>query len=305
MAAILALWRRAPIWRGALVVSACLSALAVFDAIKPQPAPLAGAPAAVVSQPPIISAYQPVPALAPPLAPPPPSAPARQPVVPGLAFGQTFAGTVPFGGRSLPLPPGEWRVVAVFQTPRPDGVIINMAALAHHASGVLNGLITLVGNGLNTPSTTGFRGEGGCERSDLNYVNVVSNDDFGQQDCQTIDFYPVAESDRPGGDNLLRAAFGELRQGSVTLPQTLVGPLFRFADQQSVLILRVLFNPESEGISRSGKSSWADSEWNKYNITRNPAKRRYLEGLITWTRLWTPKLRMAWRETNQGLPTGR
>ena len=201
-----------------------------------------------------------------------------------------------FGGRVLPLPAGSWRVVASLPTRSSVGVTVDFKALASESAGGLVALVLLTGNDKTTPGLAGYRADGNCERSDMIFTNVIHNEDFGDQDCQYIDFLVPEDSDRAGGDSLVRAALGDLKERGIALPKALVGANFRFGDRTDLLIAKFWFNPEAEGIAPSMKSAWLDNDWNKYNLAHHEDKQRYVEHVKAWLLRWETIMRAAWNE---------
>jgi hypothetical protein len=310
------LWTVAPWWRATLILALCATALAglfppqwhvpasVQNAI-PLPAstyvppPMGGnrpPPSVANGNPPspMASVNQSPPSVAAPIRPVAP--PATLPRSGGVKFGDTFSASFPFAGRTMPLPTGQWRVVASLPGMTPNGMATDLKALAREDADRLTGLVLLTGNEKATPSATGFRADGNCERSDINYTHVIRNEDFGEQDCQFIDFVAPESSAQPGTDGLMRAAIGDLKERRVKLPSVLIGAGFRFADRKDLLIAKFYFSPDAEGIAPSAKASWLDSDWNKYNLPQHADKQHYVDRLKVWLTRWETIMRAAWRE---------
>ncbi len=295
------LWKAAPAWRASFIIALCATALvAIFP---PGLGLRTGAPGNTAA--PVSSSYAPAPA-APaspqqqaarpqptPARPPAPTAPRS----PGAKYADQVQDQVPFGGRTIPLPSGTWRVIASLPGTAQNGLATDSQALAHEVNGKLVGLVILVGNDKTTPSATGYRADGNCERSDMIFTHVAQNSDFGEQDCQYINFMvPEDVSKQTPGDALLRAAFGDLKERNVAAPQVLVGVSFRFATRRDILIARYYFSPDADGIPPSEKTAWLDNDWNKYNLARHPDKQKYIERVKTWLARWQPVIDAAWNE---------
>uniref|UniRef100_Q07NA4 Uncharacterized protein n=1 Tax=Rhodopseudomonas palustris (strain BisA53) TaxID=316055 RepID=Q07NA4_RHOP5 len=289
------LWSVAPAWRVAVIVAVAASALALLFPPRlltnGRQVPGQGAyvsPAAVA--PPAASNAA---ALSSSIVPPTASLVPRES---GAKFGDIVETSVRFGGRAIPLPAGQWRVVASLPTMAPGGIAIDMKVLSRERSGVLVGLIALVGNDKATPSPTGYRSDGNCERSDYIFTNVVKNEDFAEQECSYIDFIAPNDVSAIVGEPGLRAAFGDLRQRGVELPSTLVAAALRLGDRHDLLIARIYLNPETTGLPRPQKIDRLDNDWNKYNLPRYGDKLAYFEKVKAWLARWTDVLRATWKE---------
>jgi hypothetical protein len=70
--------------------------------------------------------------------------------------------------------------------------------------------------------------------------------------------------------------------------------MFRFGDRQHVLLMKIYFNPEREGVPPSAQAAWSESDWNKYAIGKHPEKEAYVVRLRAWTVKWEPLMRAAW-----------
>jgi hypothetical protein len=66
------------------------------------------------------------------------------------------------------------------------------------------------GNDKAARRPAGFRGDGNCERSDVIFANIISNEDFSGQDRQCINVLVSDDAERGGPDATLWALGGEL-----------------------------------------------------------------------------------------------
>jgi hypothetical protein len=123
----------------------------------------------------------------------------------------------------------------------------------------------------------------------LLYAKTISNEEFGRQDCWTIDHIV---SMRPEGDtpSIIGAAIGELEARGVKYPPLLLSAFFRLADKQGFLDVVYYFNPETDGII-SKPASWEESDWNRNRIHQYSDKIAYVEKLRAWAVAWYPAVR--------------
>ncbi len=210
-------------------------------------------------------------------------------------YGDVYAHALPFAGKTLPLPAGSWRVIATIPLTRPDGVLIDMAALEKVTDDTLAGLVILLGSDAAGSPAAGFHADRDCERSDINYVKVAADIDHGYQSCRLVDYLPGDNLRRPQNNPFLHATYGELLNQKLALPSALVSAVFRLADRRSILAMEVYFNPDLEKVDPAGHEDWLHSDWNKYNIGRFPDKQAFMARMIAWTDKWAPLVTAAWR----------
>lgn len=291
------LWKRASLWRTALSAALFFTVMAIFYAGPARmPAPSAPAPGTTAPGQTAASAtssYIPQPVVA----------PADTGAMP--KFGEEVKEKMYFGGRFIPLPVGDWKVVGFIPAHDSHGTTINTMALVNLKGDTVMGMLLLAGNEISMPVRQGFRSDGNCQRTDINYINVTSNSDFGPQECQSIDYVDTGSMDHAMGDRLLAAAGGEIKSKQYKLPTTLIGPSFRFANNGVLLMARYLFNPEADGIPPPKNPSWGESDWNKYTIAKYPDKQAYLNRLIVWTNKYLAIMRQAFdgKMTEDKVPT--
>ena len=312
------LWRRAPAWRMSLLAAVVCSALFFIfpprTGHRPMPPPLgvSGTPATFTPTLPPLT-VPPTGRNTPPLAGPPvagvpqpvpspsavtqgaslrviaSSAPNAAPAIPGTPtgeqislMGKTFTGRLPYLGRQLPLPPGTWTVVAqVFPSAHGDGS--EGTALAEHVNARLVGLTVFTGTGPQARGGTGYRPFTQCQRTALTVVVVHANEEFGVQNCWTINHNTGTDAwSAKGAHPLMRAAAGALQVTAVAIPETLLSVYYRLADKQGFLNVLYYFNPEREGIRTRPTATWEESDWHRDYIARYPDKVAYVQRLKAW-----------------------
>jgi len=303
-----ALWRRSPAFKGVLVLATGLSLLLVA-ALSLRPG---GKPHGAVSLPSVSQSRFTPPAprsvavgqvsvAAVPSAPasgavqviapsrPNASIAPRAGADPGGAtlMGKTVRGHVAAQGTSVPLPAGEWIVVAHFPAPDPGGV--ESLFLAQMRQNKLSRAVLIQASRQAGESATGFRQSAQCARTALLYVKTIANEEFGRQDCWTINHNISTRSERETPP-VIRAAIGDLELRGVKYPPVLLSAFFRLADQQSFLHAVYYFNPETDGIS-SRPAIWDESDWHRNYIHQYPNKIAYVEKLRAWAEAWHPAVR--------------
>lgn len=209
-------------------------------------------------------------------------------------MGQTVTGRVVVQGKSVPLPPGQWIVVA--HLPGPDAGGTESLFLAQMRRDKLSRAVLVQASTRADQSETGFRRSAQCARTALLYAKTISNEEFGRQDCWTINHNLSTQSEREAPP-IIRAAIGELELRGVKYPLVLLSAFFRLADQQSFLHAVYYFNPELDGITTK-PALWEESDWNRNAIHQYPEKIAYVEKLRVWAEAWHPAV----RDGFQGIP---
>ena len=200
---------------------------------------------------------------------------------------KTMTGYVATQGMTVPLPPGQWVVVAHFPASDPGG--IESLFLAQMRRDKLSRAVLIQARAQADGSATGFERSAQCARPALLYAKTISNEELGRQDCWTIDHNV---SMRPERDTppIIGTATGELEARGVKYPAVLLSAFFRMADQQRSLEVVYYLNPETDGIT-SKPASWDESDWNRNGISQYPDKIAYVEKLRAWAETWHPAVR--------------
>src|SRR5262245_3971882 len=201
--------------------------------------------------------------------------------------GKTMAGNVVARGRSVPLPPGQWIVVAHVPTSGPGGV--ESLFLVQVRRDKLSRAVLVEAGAPAGESTAGFPRSAQCARAGLLYAKTISNEELGRQDCWTID-HDVSTGPERDASPIVRAAIAELERRGVKYPPVLLSAFFRLADRQSFLNAVYEWNPETDGIT-SKPAPWDESEWNRNHIHESPDKIAYIEKLRAWAEGWHPAVR--------------
>jgi hypothetical protein len=213
---------------------------------------------------------------------------------PVTLMGKTVTGRVVAQGKSVPLPPGQWIVVAhvpAQNTGGPESLV-----LAQTRRDKLRRAVLVQASPQADQSATGFRRSRQCARTALLYAKTISNDEYGRQDCWTID-HNLSTQSQGEAPPIIRAAIGELELRGVKYPPVLLSAFFRLADRQSFLQAVYYFNPEMDGITTK-PALWEESDWNRNSIHQYPEKIAYVEKLRAWAEAWHPAV----RDGFQGIP---
>jgi hypothetical protein len=320
-----ALWKRAPWWRFAVLSSLFLillmvlfpprsnddrGALPALDAASYQPQNFAAAAAAAVlpspPAPPIAASTIPAQSAA--------SAPRTRPVQPaappiaqtatlGLArgtqtavgsagidpalLGPTYHGKILMNGFELPLPPGEWAMLAsstahVIKHPDNAGMQYFLGRIERAR---LTGAIEVIA--LHSPDRSGFEVAGTCNNQENIYTHKDEVTPFAHQACWTVHLVFTGGMQRWGDkavkmSNIYRMAAGDLSAKGVAYPQEMIAVHFFRSEDWGLLEASYHFSPETEHIGSNTVPTLRDSDWFGANLQKYPDKVAYTEKLEQW-----------------------
>jgi hypothetical protein len=302
-----ALWKRAPWWRFALLSALLLvllmvlfppvmdvgrDALPVIDAASYQAPTRNPAPAP--------AAAEPTPAPTPISAPTPPTARTAslalaRPDAGGAAstgidkalLGPTFHGKILMSGFELPLPPGEWAMLAnstvhVINHPQNTGMQYFLGRIEHAR---LTGAIGVTA--LRSADQIGFEEAATCANQENIYTRRVDVMPFAHQACWTVHLVFTGGMQKWGDKaaqigSIYRMAAGDLSAKGVTYPQDMIAVHFVRSETWGLLEAVYHFSPETEQIQSNTVGTPHDSDWAPANIQRFPDKLAYTEKLKQW-----------------------
>jgi hypothetical protein len=276
MTAIRQLWQRAPLWR-AVVLTACTStALAAIygDGLRRQQP---------VSQ--ASSSYTPA-VNSPSAAVPPAAAPGSA----AVAFGQSFRGTVPFIGRSLPLPVGDWMVVGINQAKLPSGQLVGAIMLTRADAGQLLGAVVAFASDGSGPAA-GSPADYTCQGPRVLTARIFAAEDHGRQDNWCIDAYPAILWDGVQQPTVLRAGLGALRQTGVAVPSLMLRSYFIEADKASYLKVNYFLSMQLGGIPVP--TSRDQNLWTLAGLGQSPERMAFFVRVGNWTARWHTLIKRA------------
>jgi hypothetical protein len=313
-----ALWKRAPLWRFALMLAALLTLL--FALFLPDAARHDSPAASVASytRPPRLPTQQlpPTQAQSPPTqqlsSQPQSSQPRQQSQAPpktarlsmatgnsnapvgesGLdaaMLGRVYRDVVTIDGFTLKLPPGDWASLASSSITMPTA-----AGDAHFLGRIRNkrlvGAVRIFAVHSKDKPGEGFDEVKSCTEVNPGRTFVAIDDEMvphGHQACWTIrSVYTTPWSqwaDRAIKLSFIdRAAAGDMTAKEVTYPQDFIGLTFTRTEKWGLLEVMYLFSPDAEGISSNTVLSVREADWTPANIQRYPEKVAYIAKLKAW-----------------------
>jgi hypothetical protein len=211
-------------------------------------------------------------------------------------LGRTFQGTLSVNGFKVPLPPGEWAIlangtVAGNAHPQNKGTIYFLGQIVHKRVVAAMWVQAMRSPGL------GFTNNENCTNpANLQVLDESKGTDH--QGCTWIRSYFSATmqqwADKSAHmDVMARAAGRDLAAKGVSYPQELVTAGFEQAEKWGELTAGYMFSPEKDGISSNVVPAFRDSDWSKSNLQRYPEKVAYVNKLQQWATSFSPKFQAA------------
>jgi hypothetical protein len=199
-----------------------------------------------------------------------------------LPLNSAVSGWVEFGDKQFFLPDGEWILVAtgkwnsaIGTTQR--GAPMGGAVLLQTRAKQLSRLVYILTN-LEQQRFNNSWIEDPCKRGNVFAKSDWSRNPFDQY-CMMVNHYVGVMSSSSGWS---RSAAVWIEENKVTVPRTMVAVDFHRVEQSNLVNLRYYFNPELDGISSSGDRNWANSEWQRDVMVKDPGRLAYAEQLKTW-----------------------
>lgn len=217
--------------------------------------------------------------------------------------GRSYHGTFPANGFNVPLPSGDWLLLANFsiKMPHAAGEVLYLGKIERLT---LTGVVRITAVRSTDQSGTGFPEAKGCtsEAANNNFTlneQVVAS---GHQACWLIQNYFTNPMQRWADRGLKippleRAAAGDLAAKGVSYPQDMMMVRFTRAETWGLLEVGYIFSPEAEHISSGAAATYSDSEWHLENIKRFPEKEAYVEKLKRWAEGFWPRFKTAFDTT--------
>ena len=214
-------------------------------------------------------------------------------------LGRTYRRSIPVEGFNVPLPPGQWAMLAnsSVNLHGATGMVYFLGRIEHKK--LVGAMRVSAVRSIGQPGD-GFPAAKGCTSGnpDLNYLALDSVTPYDHQACWLINnFYtpPLQQwADRAVKiDGLDRAAGGDLAAKGVSYPQDLLGVRFTRAEKWGLLEVLYLFNPELDGITSDTVLSARESDWHAPNIGRFPDKVAYVEKMRSWGESFWPNFQQA------------
>lgn len=217
-------------------------------------------------------------------------------------LGRTFQSSLLVNGFQVPLPPGEWAMLAngtVTNNARPQ----NKGTIYFLGQIVQKRLVAAVWVQAMRSPGLGFVQNQNCINPNNLYA-LDKSEGAEHQTCTWIRSYFSAAMQQWADqsahiDQMGRAAGKDLAAKGVVYPQELVTAGFERAEKWGELTAGYMFSPEKEGISSNVVPTFRDSDWDKANLQRHPEKLAYINKLERWATGFSPRFQTAFDSGKQ------
>lgn len=208
--------------------------------------------------------------------------------------GQKVTGSVEIGGRTLPLPPGEWTVY--FKAEDDDGKFTNSKL----------GLVLISGKAIRqtayfravtSKKGTGFRPYELCTQPHYFHSETVANQVGGKQDCWHVlaeTLAPNEQSDRQ------QAITAFAKSQGLFLPLAVIGTRYHLADQKFLFQASYGWTPDLILKAPVDLKVWRFQDWTAESVAKDPRKRIIMSKFKRWGEEWRPKIEAAVTATSGG-----
>jgi hypothetical protein len=219
--------------------------------------------------------------------------PATAKILERTAIGTTVTSVATIAQRQVPLPPGDWILVAT-QTVQSGGpaaaVRIQQAYLAQVENGVLVKYI-FISASLESNFGGWSRSRDVCDRVDTHFAFFDHSYDPKNIECWTVNHAVLTLNS--SATELYREfhKFGDDKKR----PNAALSINYFLVRGYDFLHVTYGFNPEVAGFSRSKSTSWRDSAWHKDAIADNPKRQAYVQSLKVEGERLLPKVQDGFR----------
>ncbi|HAA91174.1 MAG: hypothetical protein CMM48_12030 [Rhodospirillaceae bacterium] len=212
-----------------------------------------------------------------------------------MTIGSSHENHFTFDGHKVPLPQGQWILVAtdnrISRSAKHDidYGLSQQAMLAQIHKGKVDRLLyvfTSVNRLLATKRKRDYRT---CNKKrNFSSVNVVNNK--VNQDCY---YTYIADIFTKGKTRLILRAKDYFKTNNLALPSLFAATGYRFGNRSDWLTLRIYKNLESDGFVIPVSRKRAAIAWNKNTVAEDEEKSAYMRRIADWAKKWHPKFRAA------------
>ena len=207
--------------------------------------------------------------------------------------GSVHEGSVAFGTRVVPLPPGPWTVLSDEERrgQMADGpaLTIRSIMLVQEKDGRATGIIRATVPDAYAQGVQYLPGRiAGCLNDGSNLRPAVV--DVGQRhfDCRRIVMWARAAVAGPALPDDWKVLLDRQAANPAFLPEAAPAVIYSLADGTGQFHVEVIFNPENRGLLRDTRN-WSQNSWNTGN--RTPQHLAYIARLADWAEAAHPAMR--------------
>jgi hypothetical protein len=185
------------------------------------------------------------------------------------------------GGNQVPLPDGEWTLVAQDKIVH-ERVRYNVSVLSREIGNVVSQLVMT--NNASPAHLPRFQPYAACESETYLFTAVLENTFRGRQDCwRTLPFLMgAAASNQPH----IQAFLDDARARGIAVPAVMMGVGFHVADGPDTIDVFYLWNPDLVVPNQQTGQVWGYQDWTLDAIKQDPRKMAAFEVLRDWAATW-------------------
>lgn len=205
----------------------------------------------------------------------------------GVRVGETFRGVVQlktYGSPQVPLPPGDWTLVALGETRSKD--TYNTRLLTGYLVQTKGGMFAgrTIFKVPDSPTRGPWEAPSFCTRKDFLANFTVETGANGPFDCLYI--FGSGLGRAKNAPQELGAFYDYLEREKIKKPTTALNIGYAVSDARTYLLVDYFLNPELEGVKPAGVSAWHVDHY------REDAKRSdYVEVMKGWAQRWRDNVR--------------
>lgn len=212
-----------------------------------------------------------------------------------LPIGSVVKGTATLGDRQIPLPDGEWRLIAK-QVTR-SGVEIARAYLVQLEGNTLKAAIQAAAS-LSASAGGWMRRRDICDRADTHFSDSDRNYNVSNTECWTLNHMGLTMSGSPAQVHVDFYRYTDDKKR----PRTALVNGYYIVKGFHFLEVQYGYNPELEGFEPTPNSDWRGNPWHRDVVATDPKK----AALIAWLRAEGERLfPLVKKGFGGGLPPGQ
>lgn len=206
--------------------------------------------------------------------------------------GSVHEGSVAFGTRVVPLPPGPWTVLSdsTRDTQLSDGPALayRTIVLVQEKDGRATGLVRAIVTDAQAQGLV-YRGTPfACQTNTWNLRPTKAEIGSNYHDCRRLFLMAPASTTEGTVSPDWQVVLDRVRANPAFLPTQAPTAIFGLADSTGRFQVEVIFNPETRGLLRDTRN-WSQNSWNPPN--RTAQHNAYIARLADWAEAAHPAMR--------------
>ncbi len=190
--------------------------------------------------------------------------------------GKIFKSTANFRDMDLPLPEGEWKVIASGFPTSANNNMVQLILLKTKGEKI-HSVVHLTRDSM-TNTYRGYYHHKTLERTNIHHVVKKNNYDLAAQDGWAVNHYRLAMDEN--ATNVAKQSYKYFKENNLAFPGNFIKILHHFTgsvDKKKYLDYMLFLNPEADGFAPPKSAEWASSDWNPSKINSDSKKVAYIE----------------------------